>query len=158
MPFLTLVGVYITMAPVASKFTIKKLGRLGHTTFSNVCNAAGYFLWARANDVSSMRLAQVPLVFGGRKRDGVETLISDIGAHSHGMGKGELESYKMNMRSIANFCAPIVYSRVFALGKGRGALGAPFLCAVVFSILAEMAFRQVKKEDIVKQMPPGSVL
>ena len=142
MPFLTLVGVYITMAPVASKFTIKKLGRLGHTTFSNVCNAAGYFLWARANDVSSMRLAQVPLVFGGRKRDGVETLISDIGAHSHGMGKGELESYKRNMRSIANFCAPIVYSRVFALGKGRGALGAPFLCAVVFSILAEMAFRR----------------
>ena len=90
--FLTLVGGYILCAPLAAKFSIKAFGRLGHTRFSNLANAVGYTCWARADSFRSMRNAQIPLVFGGRKRDGVETLMSDIGSHAYGMGKGELES------------------------------------------------------------------
>jgi len=89
-----------------------------------------------------MRIAAVLLMFSFRQRDGVETMMTEYGV-KEGMGKGQMEAYKMNFRSIFNLIGPLVYARCFALGSNsasNGMLGAglPFSAAASFVGLAEM--------------------
>lgn len=52
--------------------------------------------------------------------------------------------------------APLVYSRLFATGQRIGMVGLPFVCAIVFSLLAEVAASRVVRTELERLMPPGS--
>lgn len=96
-----------------------------------------YYFWAKARTSRDLKLVQLLLLFGQRQRDGTETLITDI-AIKKGFGKGEVESYKMNWRSISNILAPIVYSAAFSYGKKVQKKELPFYAAIMFTILSEV--------------------
>lgn len=125
-----------------AKSTVRNFGRIGHTHFSHVLKCVGYIVWSNATSKKSMRIAAVLLMFSFRQRDGVETMMTEYGV-KEGMGKGQMEAYKMNFRSIFNLIGPLVYARCFALGSNsasNGMLGAglPFSAAASFVGLAEM--------------------
>ena len=92
---------------------------------------------ANATNSRQLRLVQLILLFGQRQRDGTETLITDV-AIKKGFGKGEIESYKMNWRSVSNMFAPIIYSRSFSYGKTVGKKALPFYSAMALTLLSEV--------------------
>ena len=47
------------------------------------------------NALLAMHCTKLVMLLGQRKRDGVETLVTEIGA-AKGMGKGQVGGYKMN--------------------------------------------------------------
>mmetsp|Transcript_878 Transcript_878/g.1524 ORF Transcript_878/g.1524 Transcript_878/m.1524 type:complete len:97 (-) Transcript_878:390-680(-) len=90
-------------------------------------------------------------MFGQRQRDGVETLMTEIGIRK-GMGIGQMEAYKMNWRSVSNFLTPLMYARAFSWGKTHGILGTPFVIAAMLSALAEFIFLTVKETELCSEM------
>lgn len=128
------------------KYSIKRFGRIGHTHLSHAAKVAAYAVWAGAANGRRMRLAQLLLAFGQRQRDGVETMITEEGV-ARGMGKGLVESYKMNWRSVANLLAPLVYSRAFAWGQRVGRPGTPFWLAIAFTLLSELVLLEANLTD-----------
>jgi hypothetical protein len=131
----------------AGKFTVRALGRLNHTHMCHLVKIACFFWWSRANSLVAMRAVQGLMVFGQRQRDGVETLMTDVGV-AKGMGKGQLEAYKMNWRSISNLLAPLVYARVFVWGRPNNNLGAPFVAAAIFTSFSEAVMLTLREADL----------
>lgn len=129
------------------KFSVRFLGRLGHTHFCQVFSILGFSLWSRANSLASLRTAQIVMMPGQRKRDGIETIMTDMGVKK-GMGKGQMEAYKMNWRSISNLLAPMLYVKLFTWGKARGTLGMPFTFAAIFSVFSEAIMLSLRESDI----------
>ena len=119
------------------KLSIKRFGRIVHTHYSHVFKLIAYYTWANATNSRQLRLVQLILLFGQRQRDGTETLITDV-AIKKGFGKGEIESYKMNWRSVSNMFAPIIYSRSFSYGKTVGKKALPFYSAMALTLLSEV--------------------
>jgi hypothetical protein len=137
------------------KYSVKSFGRLGHTHFSHAFKFMTFVLWSQASNGRSMRVAQLMHVFGQRQRDGVETLITDLGA-TKGLGRGQVESYKYNWRSISNLLAPLLYARLFGVGKARGDAGLPFVGAAVFVATAELLLTSVvSREQLQKEIGKG---
>lgn len=132
--------------PIGSA-SVKRLGRLGHTHFCHFFNVIGFLMWSRATSVGSLIRTQLILMFSQRKRDGVETLMTDVGVKKS-MGKGQMEAYKMNLRSVSNFLAPMVYARVFTWGKTQGRPSSPFVFAAVISALSELIMLSLKECDL----------
>lgn len=119
------------------KFSVKSLGRLGHTHFSHIMKLLTYIACSRVTSVKAMRWTQALMVFGQRQRDGTDTLISDIGTKA-GMGKGQVEAWKFNFRSVSNLVAPVVYAQLFGYGKSIGNPALPWAGAAGFVALAEL--------------------
>ena len=136
--FLTRIAFTNFLGVPLGKYSIKMLGRTLHTRVSHAVKVVAYFVWARLTG-SAMRYAQWILMFAARQRDGVETLITEIGV-AKGFGKGQVEAYKMNWRSVTNFLAPLVYSNVFVYGKRWNILHLPLYAAIGFTLASELIF------------------
>ena len=123
-----------------AKRTVGYFGRIGHTHFSHLFKFLGYIVWSRATNQRQMRIAAILLMMGFRQRDGVETMITEYGV-LQGMGKGQMEAYKMNFRSIFNLIAPLIFGRVYAWGteqqSNQWMQGSPFLASAFFVVLSE---------------------
>jgi len=120
------------------KYSIKAFGRTMHTHISHLFKIIAYCVWSYLTG-PTMRYAQWILMFGTRQRDGTETLMTEVGV-AKGFGKGQMESYKMNWRSVTNFCAPLIYSRMFVYGKHVGQVHLPLYGAIFFTVLSECIF------------------
>ena len=120
------------------KYSIKTFGRTLHTHISHIFKIVSYFVWSYLTG-PTMQYAQWILMFGTRQRDGTETLMTEVGV-AKGFGKGQMESYKMNWRSVTNFIAPLIYSRIFVYGKNVGRIHLPLYGAIAFTILSECIF------------------
>ena len=59
-----------------------------------------------------MLIALALLIPIGRKRDGVESLIVNLG-EKHGYGRGFVSGAQMNNRTVVNIISPIVLGYVF---------------------------------------------
>ena len=64
----------------------------GHTTVSNLCNAAQWMVWGvprlfHLSPDTAMYVGLLLTIPGGRKRDAVESLVVKMGA-AKGLGKG----------------------------------------------------------------------
>jgi MFS family permease len=151
---LALMSASSIMGVPAGKYSVRTLGRLGHTHFAHFFKFMTYVLWGRANNSRSMRMTQLVHIFGQRQRDGIETLITDLGA-TKGLGRGQVESYKYNWRSISNLLAPLCYSRLFAVGKANGNPGLPFVGAAAFVATAELLMvAAVDKKRLQRELSP----
>jgi MFS family permease len=89
--FLSTMGLSQICGAGTAKLSITYLGRLGHTHLSNLCNVIGFMLWGSATTTRQMQVTQLAMLLGQRKRDGCETLVTEIGA-AKGMGKGQVEA------------------------------------------------------------------
>lgn len=137
----------LTAGTVVGKVTVKNLGRLGHTHFQHFFKLAGLLAWGSVTTDNGLLLTQFILLFGQRQRDGVETLMTELGV-KQGMGKGQMEAYKMNWRSVSNIVSPLLMARIFAWGKAHNAIHAPLFVAAGFSLIAEMIFLTLRVEDL----------
>ena len=87
--------------------------------------------------------------FGERKRDGVETMITKLGAE-RGYGRGELAAAMANFRSIANILAPLLYGYSYAFGLSRKPQWPALLFwsrMITCAILPEIVFRMTDPNE-----------
>lgn len=146
------------LGAVTGKFSVKGLGRMMHTHFSNGCRILGYLLLTRAAGPASPALAlgHAVLLFSQRQRDGVETIMTEVGVR-HGMGRGQVEAYKMNFRSVTNIIAPVAYARAFALGCARRVPDAPLYLSAAATSLAEAIVLSLDESSIAKELGIASL-
>lgn len=121
-------------------------------SFSNVANFFVTFAYLLAP--SYQITINLLLALGERKRDGVETRISDLGT-SMGYGKGQIQAAMFNYRSIANVLAPLVLSAALNYAvKRKQRLNATslatlhYVIACTFPILTELSWRAVSRKKI----------
>jgi len=137
----------LTFGVAVGKWSVRSLGRIGHTHSAHLFKFITMLLWSQASSKTMMRFTQLVHTFGQRQRDGVETMITDLGVE-YGMGKGQLQAYKFNLRSGSNLLAPLVYARLFAAGKTMGNAGLPFVGAATFIAIAELIMCCVSKSGL----------
>lgn len=148
---LSIMSVSLISGVGVGKFSVKRLGRLNHTHSSHFFKILAYVIWSQAATKTLLRVSQALLVFGQRQRDGVETLLSDVAVRK-GIGKGLVEAYKFNFRSISNLLAPLLYAKLFALGKAVGFSGLPFVGAAIVTATAEMIICTLGHECLAKEV------
>lgn len=142
---------------LAGRFMVQRLGRFYHTHVAHLFKILAYMVWSRADGVWSMGFAQYLLVGGQRQRDGVETIITEL-AVQKGLGKGQVEAYKMNLRSVSNIVAPLVFARAFSIGKSKGNSALPFVVAVAFVAVSEAVLLLVRQSALVNELGPSTLL
>ena len=128
---------------------MQAFGQLGLTTFSNGVNCFAQILGAIARSVPGMYLHVLVTGVGERKRDGVETMITKLGAE-RGYGRGELAAAMANFRSIANILAPLLYGYSYAFGLSRKPQWPTLLFwsrMITCAILPEIVFRMTDPNE-----------
>ena len=146
-------GVKIVLGGIIGKQLIKYMGLRNITSWSNGINSLVAALFATIPHYSIYILFFGML--GDRKRDGVESMLTDIGTTGKGFGRGRIASALFNWRSLANIIAPLLYNSLFQWGLGKKkATGVQYfasshqLACLSCSLIAEMIYRSIPSSDI----------
>jgi len=146
-------GASLIVSGLAVKSLLNRLGLRGFTTFCNSCNCLNWLAFAYAPPFNSflspsgaMYLGLAFGIPGGRKRDGVESLIMKVG-NELGFGNGFISSSMMNLRALVNVIGPLLFSALYNLGARRK-FPVAFLAAAGTVVAAEITLRTLSDKDL----------
>jgi len=142
-------GIAMTLSGMIGSFTVMKLGLRGHTTFQNGMSALGNVFLANTTSKPMLFCCLFFYCFSMERRSATSALASTAAKEAN-MGMGEFNAAFANLRALAVGIAPLVYSRMFALGLSRKPPfpGLPWLTAAVVALLCELLHRSVSGADI----------
>ena len=148
-------GLSLIVSGAMVKRMISFLGMRRFTTFCNSTNAMSYLIFSGMGPFSFLLEADAARMWsgllmaacGGRKRDAVEALIMKHGAEA-GLGRGFVSGSLMNFRAIVNMVAPVLLSRIYALGSKRGRPELVFLFGALSSVTAECVWQSLSNVQL----------
>ena len=112
-----------------------------------IFSGMGPFSFLLEADAARMWSGLLMAACGGRKRDAVEALIMKHGAEA-GLGRGFVSGSLMNFRAIVNMVAPVLLSRIYALGSKRGRPELVFLFGALSSVTAECVWQSLSNVQL----------
>ena len=156
--FISALGISLVFSALIVKKSIARLGLDGHTTMSNIVQTLGFIVWGNAGNMApyfggssevGVLMAIGLMVPGGRKRDGVEAMLNDIGVKA-GFGRGYISAALMNWRAISNVFAPLIFGNIYswATTAPRMNHGLVFTVMGLTQLLAEVVFRTLSKKQM----------
>jgi hypothetical protein len=115
--FISSLGVGLVVSGASVRKSLSTFGLRGHTTLSNVSNAAQWAVWGMPSlfgldPSSAMYLGLLFTIPGARKRDAVESLVNQL-ATEKGFGKGMISGSLMNFRAILNVLGPYMFGKAY---------------------------------------------
>jgi MFS family permease len=153
----SLMGISLVGSGLMVKKSLSTFGLRGHTTLSNITNGFGFAFWGSGNLLArygipidaTMLIALALLIPGGRKRDGVESLIVNLG-EKHGYGRGFVSGAQMNNRAVVNIISPIVLGYMYSIATrgGRKNGYVPWLFCALTAFLAEGLFQTMTNKEL----------
>ena len=150
--FVVAAGIKILAGGIIGKALIQRIGIRNITSFSNLVNALGSGLLVMAP--TWMMYTIYILMFGDRKRDGVESMLTDL-ATEQGFGRGRVAAALLNWRSLANMGAPLLLSSLLQWGlRKKASTGISYYSSAHHAIgigicaLSEFVYRSIPTEDI----------
>ena len=138
-------GMTVIGAGCLVKQSIALLGYIGHTSMSNLSSAAQAFVRGTLTNTAGQYLGLFVGLPGGRKRDAVESFLTDYCLNKSAMGRGEIIAALSNFKSIAAIIGPIVLGSSYTWGARRGVVGLPFYQIGCCYLMAELLFRMAHK-------------
>ena len=85
---------------------------------------------------------------GGRKRDAVEAIVTDVSLANSDMGKGQIAAALSNFKSLATIFGPSLAGYMYSFGFRNGISGAPFYQIALFYVIADLLFRSLSKKEM----------
>ena len=150
--FVIVAGFKILLGGIIGKQLIKYMGIRYITSWSNAVNCLASSLLVMAPTWSFYIM--FVLAFGDRKRDGVESMLTDLGTEK-GFGRGRIASALVNWRSIANMIAPLLFTNLYAWGvrqkKRTGNqyyASAHHISCCVLSVVAQLVYNRLSTREI----------
>jgi DHA1 family tetracycline resistance protein-like MFS transporter len=154
--FVAAAGLKILLGGMIGRRLVRAFGVRRIGSFSNLMNSIQGSLMFMAPSFSMYWLFVG--MFGDRKRDGVESMVTDLGVKL-GYGKGKIAAALYNWRSVGNIIAPVLFSYTLALAirlkksTGIAWLGRlHYLLAISVSVLAECVYRTVDQNVLDQEL------
>lgn len=135
--FMGLLGLTVTTGGKTVKPSLRILGMRGHTCMSNLIMALAFFIQGTQSKYLSQYLALSLWFFGGRKRDAVEAMSTDILLKNTDMGKGQIAAALSNFKSLAAIAGPPFAAQAYIYGRGIGNPGLPYWIIAGLHLIAE---------------------
>ena len=135
--FMGLLGLTVTTGGKTVKPSLRILGMRGHTCMSNLIMALAFFIQGTQSKYLSQYLALSLWFFGGRKRDAVEAMSTDILLKNTDMGKGQIAAALSNFKSLAAIAGPPFAAQAYIYGQGIGNPGLPYWIIAGLHLIAE---------------------
>jgi hypothetical protein len=86
----------------------------------------------------------MPLTYYAETRLATTKALATNMAVAEGLGKGEFGGLQANLRAFITAMAPFLYATLYRSGVKVGRPGAPYLCAAVAMLAAELIHRRLR--------------
>lgn len=152
--FMSMLGVSVVAGGKTVKWSLEKFGMYGHTRLSNLAMALAFYLQGLGNPGSiaakygTQYLALSLWFVGGRKRDAVETLCTDLTLKNTNMGKGQVSSALSNFKSLGAVFGPPLSAKAYSAGLKSNNPGLPYTLIGVMYLMAEAVHSSMNKEQM----------
>jgi DHA1 family tetracycline resistance protein-like MFS transporter len=118
--FMAIIGFSVTTGGKTVRYSLRHLGMRGHTTMSNLVMALAFTIQGTRSKYLSQYGALALWFFGGRKRDAVEAMSSELTLAKTDMGKGQVSAALSNFKSLAAIFGPPIAARAYNFGMRMG--------------------------------------
>jgi len=135
--FMSMMGVSVTVGGKTIKPSLRILGMRGHTTMCNLAMALAFYVQGTRSKYFSQYFALLLWFVGGRKRDAVEAMCTDITLENTDMGKGQVSAALMNFKSVAAVFGPPLSGAVYNYGQSVGNPGLAYWTTSFMYLCAE---------------------
>ena len=146
--FQSIYGLGIVLGGKFIKQSLTTLGSFGHTTMSHWTTAIGYMIRAFVQTPLGQYGGLLVMLPGGRKRDAVEAIVTDVSLANSDMGKGQIAAALSNFKSLATIFGPSLAGYMYSFGFRNGISGAPFYQIALFYVIADVLFRSLSKKEM----------
>jgi len=146
--FMSLIGVSVVVGGKTIKTSLQKLGMRGHTTMSNLIMALAFYVQGTQSKYFSQLFAVSLYFLGGRKRDAVEAMCSDITLANSNMGKGQVSAALMNFKSLGAIFGPPMSGAAYNYGQRHGIPGLAYWIIGLMHLAAESVHISITNKEL----------
>jgi DHA1 family tetracycline resistance protein-like MFS transporter len=114
------IGVSVVAGGKTVKPSISYFGMRGHTTLSNLVMALAFYIQGTRSKYFSQWGALALWFIGGRKRDAVEVICTELTLKNTDMGKGQVAAALSNFKSLAAIFGPPLAAKMYNYGVSIG--------------------------------------
>jgi DHA1 family tetracycline resistance protein-like MFS transporter len=142
--FTAVIGLGLLVGGKLTKQSIGSLGQHGHTTASQLTNAASAFILGLFPSALTQWLSGVMGFYGNLLTNATKSVATNLAVEA-GMGKGEFSGMLANLRAAMVVLGPMLFGRLaYGIGQRSGRPGMPFVFQGVVVLAAEAMHQQAK--------------